>query len=116
MYKSGYSSILFYLYLYWEGTEIKDYFYVSFLKKTHLIKYATVFQFQPRGEKLLKGNELSSSLKSLIQFVYQVKPVLTVKSLFLYFKGDSNLVKGARLTVQKGEVVCLFTEEILLIK
>lgn len=29
MYKSGYSSILFYLYLYLEGTETKNDFYVS---------------------------------------------------------------------------------------
>lgn len=138
MYKSRYHSIFFYLiFIYvWKGKRQKIIFMfflfvcllvyllfgfffliclLFFLQKHH-IKYATVFQLQSRWEILLKGNELSSSLKSLSQFVCQVKPVLTEKSLFLYFKADSKLVKDARLAVQKGEVICLFMEEMLLVK
>lgn len=66
--------------------------------------------------RLQKGNEQSTSLISRFQFICQVKLVLTMESLFLYFKMNSKLVKVARLTAQKGEFICIFMEQILFMK
>lgn len=65
---------------------------------------------------LLKGNDLSPYLKSLTLLICLVKIVLTVKCLFLCFKENSKLVKGARLTVEKGELICLSTGQIMVMK